>query len=269
MQNEEKVIAIGVGGLIIRKGTLIVKHCNVSTDELIAFDMKDYSSDVLKFMTVAEGKLPRNTNLTPNLFPMISGINVFREAAIGEMFPDAFWNTYISNKIIYRDTTRRQYQPYQGNNLIDFAQWVEKERRFSAAIINITQRDGGSTLSNYLPMLIESEPTQLSKRLTTIINTIRSICNELKNAQVVHGDLHLNNILIHIDPIGKLHISLIDFGWSSALAFKLCDVERAKTITNLEDDSDFKNFAFCLQQHTSDRLNWVIKDILNNLEQII
>ena len=251
-EDDEKVISIGVGGLIMQRGGRIVKHCNVSTAEMIAFDdMKDFSSDILGFMSIAEGKLPRNwrdnsQQLTDVPFPMITGINVFREVAVGQMFPNASWNTYVSNNIIYRDAKTRQAQPYNGNKqLLDFAHWVELERRFPAAIITITQKHGGITLLKYLQSI--ADPTTLSQKLREVIIIIRTICDELKDAHVVHGDIHGQNLLVRETPDNKLNISLIDFGWCSSLRFKLCDIERTQTKAALRDDSDYTHFLSSLQ----------------------
>lgn len=269
-EDDEKVIAIGVGGIIVQKGDFIVKNCNISAAEIKAFyEKQDISSDVLGFMSVEDGSLPRNWRDTTQrciTFPMIAGINVLREIAIGKMFLKSSWNTYVSDKIIFCDDSKIvQQKPYDGdNNLLEFAQWVESERRFPAAIIAITQKHGGITLSNYIDNITNSE--KLLEKLREIILTVRKICNELKTAGVVHGDIHGENVLIYDTPEHKLQVSLIDFGWCSYLKFNLCEVERKKTISALKNDWDYDHFLTSLQLDVGSSTLRSLQEILDELE---
>ena len=249
---DEKVLAIGVGGLIMQKGDVVVKHCNVSAAEMKAYsETNDISSDVLGFMSVKDGKLPRNWRIkqteSSELFPMIAGINVFRELVVGQMFLTSSWNTYITNKVIFYDKKKveKECQPFPGiqDDLLEFAQWVETERRFPTAIVAITQKHGGITLKKYLNGFTDSKI--LSAKLKDVLTTVRHICNELKTATVVHGDLHAENILI--DATSGIKVSIIDFGWSSCLKFNLCDVEKKITTEALENDWDYAHFISSLK----------------------
>ena len=255
-EDDENVLAIGVGGLIFKKGGFILKNSNVSSKELSAYDKKnDSSSDVLGFMGVANGNLPRNYRnnynlLEKNKFPMLACVNVFREIEVGEKFKNASWSTYLSFKIIYRAEKNKKTtnDAYIGEkDLFAFSKFVDDARRFPEAILQIKQKDGGMTLKDYLQNSL-NEPENLMNKLKDVILIIREICNDLKLAGVVHGDIHCENVLVKLLPDkDELQIFLIDFGWCSSLDFNLCAIEREKTLENLKTGLDFTHFIESLK----------------------
>ena len=255
-EDDEHVLAIGVGGLIFKKGKFILKNSNISSQELSAFENKnDSSSDVLGFMGIKKGNLPRNYRNNSNLqekknYPMLSAVNVFREIEVGEKFKNASWSTYLSFKIIYRAEKNKKItnDAYIGEkDLFSFSKFVDDARRFPEAILQIKQTDGGMTLKEYLQNILNDPENHMSKLKDVILN-IREICNDLKLAGVVHGDIHSENVLVKVVPDkDDLQISLIDFGWCSSLDFNLCAIEREKTLEALKTGLDFTHFIESLK----------------------
>ena len=201
--DESTVLAVGVGGIIIRPiDDVVIKYCYMSTAEVVAYENdNNKTGDVLHFMDVANGLLPRNDGTVPPVFPMLSGVNVLREVVVLSLMADYEWNTFLKAEIVYRDNKQNIAQQYPGpkGDLHAFARWVEGQRKYPAAILTIKQRYAGVTLRTFL-----QQQDTLGTLNDTVVNrvilrSIRTICNDLKSVGVVHGDIHLDNVLVNVD----------------------------------------------------------------------
>jgi glycerol-3-phosphate cytidylyltransferase len=253
---ERKIIAMGVGGPVFQEGgNTIIKYINATAAEVNAYrENQDLTSDVLNFIHF-QGQLPRNWRSTPlaQTFPMISGVNIFREVAVGERFKDRPWSTYKSHALIYHDSVKKVEDFKSVDNLLEFANFVSQQRSFPAGVVALVQRHGGVTVKEFF------QQTSNSKKFPYVVGEVRKICDELKRAGVVHGDIHQENVLLF-----QKQVSVVDFGWVSATNFNLSNLERQKVEQQLEEDWDFKHFSRCLRADKN--LSKVLETCNLNLE---
>lgn len=239
-QKSPRVMCMGVGGLVTEtQDGYVIKQINVSSAEKPLG-----TSDVLGFMQFG-GEMPRNwknNQSCKNIYPMISGVNVFREIAIGQFYAGKSWSLFDS---FTEHELERQKVPSDENNfcnndnnnnfnknnvnLLNFANRVAEQRQFPASVIYMKQKHGGQTLDKIMDL------PKTNDYLEDIAEQIVKICCTLLVDGVVHGDLHPGNICV--DAKGK--VSFIDFGWTTAKFFDLCDGEKLLLNKYLQSKLDF------------------------------
>jgi glycerol-3-phosphate cytidylyltransferase len=251
---QNKIISIGVGGTIFKYDNSIIKQINVSAKEYDEFTNRTGTADVMNFMRY-NGKLPRNykgkkSAVTTREFPMIAGVNVCREIVAGKIFKLHKWCTFISCETVFVDAqnnTDAVFECPENIEIFEFAKMVDTYRRFPKAILNISQRDGGITLDNFL----KKDIIYPEKMLADITIQIHDICKTLKDNRCVHGDIHSSNLLVD----DKIRISLIDFGWCLMDSFEMCSIEKKMLKEALEDNFDFKHFKNSLKMEQNQHHN--------------
>lgn len=163
---------------------------------------------------------PRNWKGSKTNFvhPMIAGVNANREIEIQKIIKDFEWCTYIDSKVSVSSNFSKT------NNIVE-------ARKSPKEVHWIIQKNAGNPIG---PMW-ESYDLEDKKE---IIDRVRTIADDLKALSIVHGDIHLNNLLI--DYYGN--ISLIDFGWCSHISFDMKKEEYESHMKKIEDDWDWKHF---------------------------
>lgn len=186
-------------------------------------------------------KSPNHTHAQP--FPMISGIHSNRELLINEKLQSQSWCTYISHSVVYlREETpneqeehKQQQQQQQPETLLEFANFVCKERSIPRKIVQIVQRYAGKTFDEWCKTTCKSKAD-----FDRVVHYVRDvIIPYLEECEIVHSDIHPRNVLI--DPQTR-HISLIDFGWVTASTFELCEKERLALNRMLNQRFDWNHF---------------------------
>jgi len=240
----QKIIATSITGYITKQGFgkpfHIIKHLHYSDVE----STNEYASgDVFGFYRFFD-ELPRNWKRKDNAaqFPMISGVHANRELLINRKLKDEPWCTYISDFVVLDSliaTLPRHLHPPSEQKttfatLYDFAEYVAEKRKKPEKIVQIVQREAGSTLEEWCIKYCSGKE-QLCEKLKYVTDVI---IPELERRGIVHGDLHPRNILVS----KKGQVSAIDFGWVSSLSFDLEQRERAKVIDMLDHHFDLHHF---------------------------
>lgn len=91
-----------------------------------------------------------------------------------------------------------------------------------------------------------------------IVQQVRIICDELRELDVVHGDIHPYNVCVQrkrgtavvdgkTEDVGALDVYLIDFGWCQHRSFRMDTEEMAEYDRWLENDLDWDHFVHSLE----------------------
>jgi len=155
---------------------------------------------------------PRNwkmltTNKPENTYPMISGINPMREIYIYDLLKDKEWYPVI--KIEEKNNIERDYIINEQTMISTML----KERHLGK-LYWLIQNDGGKTLLDYVKDKSEEKRLDIYRKIIKIINEMRRI-------ELLHMDLHAENILVDEDE----KISIIDFGWCLHKSFDMEEKE--------------------------------------------
>ena len=200
-------------------------------------------------------KSPHHAQQGPQ-FPMISGIHTNRELLINMHFRDEPWCTYLSHSTIYRsdDQLPSVLDPVtkdQGT-LLEFANFVARERGMPCKIVQMVQKDAGITMDEWCKTVCTSQ-----QEFDNVVHYVEHvIITALETAGVVHSDIHPRNVMIDLQT---KQVSLIDFGWVTAFLFELCPKERKaaqEMIHNKFDKTHFRK-SLLLSPNT---VRWVQKE---------
>lgn len=249
----QTIIAPSIYGYIFRQGYGKPYHVT----KCIPFSRLEVrsefaSDDVFGFYYFFD-ELPRNwkspSQSQKPQFPMIAGIHANRELLINKYFQHKPWCTYLSHSTVYEHAVS-DFSAFPANNpehksLLDFANYVARERNMPAKIVQIVQRDAGITMEEWCKDVCKSR-----EEFDRVVNYVQDeIITCLMHAYVVHSDIHPRNVLIDLKT---QQVSLIDFGWVTATLFELSPKERSATYKMLEDDFDRKHFrkSLRLSPHT-------------------
>jgi glycerol-3-phosphate cytidylyltransferase len=196
--DQMKVIAIGVQG-----------HPIYRLGSMVIKEIRVTGKEIKNTADVHNLGFPRPRNWkTPGAkqeHPNIPGVNPNREILITKLLPPRSWNPFIDVIQKYSDSKVEIY-------------WV-------------VQRFAGNTLASLWNTLPED-------KRASIMGRVSAICQELKAMDVVHGDIHLNNICADEDNV----LSLIDFGWNLHPSFDICKLEREEMNVHLQKGFDFSHF---------------------------
>ena len=250
--NSQTIIAPSIYGYIFRQGFGKPYHVT----KCIPFSRLEVrsefaSDDVFGFYSFFD-QLPRNwkspgQSQKPQ-FPMIAGIHANRELLINKHFQRKPWCTYLSHSTVYQHSVSENSATdttVEHKSLLGFANYVARERTMPAKIVQIVQRDAGITMEEWCKDICKNQ-----YEFDHIVNYVRDeIITCLKNAHVVHSDIHPRNVLIDVK---SQQVSLIDFGWVTATMFELSPKEKLALHTMLDDDFDKNHFhkSLLLSPHT-------------------
>lgn len=183
---------------------------------------------------------PRNWKVGKNgknKYPMISGVNGYREINIHEKTKRYEWDPFIKSKRVYMATDSTIAHDRMGK--IASAQY---ERQHPSEIYWLYQRNAGPTLAHFMKNLSNDEKNnnieQCKVVFAEICKTIRTQITQLNNLGIVHGDLHPGNICIDENKV----VSFIDFGWCLCASFDLEPDELSYLESCLLSDFDWNHF---------------------------
>lgn len=224
--------------------------------QLVKHNMGKFTADVLRF--THQEKLPRNSraDIQKNncTFPNISGVNGVRELAalillqnagseIGNVLQrvELQWLTTKtppppSQELVLLDVEEDEDEKecevghrksevlhtYDGKrdsdqgiqDLHKFASEVAKKRSDPDAILLLKLKHGGTTLKEF----IEAHGF-MAERTQEIIWKTKDYIQEMHAIGVVHGDVHLRNVLV--DETDDDRVTIIDYGWTTHQCFGL------------------------------------------------
>lgn len=184
-----------------------------------------------------------------HVFPNIQGVNAMREIEIQKILREFDWNPVLNIREHPVHDTSSQPYPIQ----TDYSHLNYDRLHNPRSIYVVRMKYAGLTLENW----IEQGRTNIVDELNIIIRKVRNICAQLKQSQVIHGDLHERNICIEpiYEPqmvVGERTIidwkvTIIDFGWCLSPIFDLDAHEREYLQTCLDTDWDFKHFKNAME----------------------
>jgi glycerol-3-phosphate cytidylyltransferase len=237
LQNNFNVLTLGVNGPIYNIGDCIAKTINVSMIELQ--NVQDgFPSTRDVFSCFQFNHLPRNwKGITDGpIYPMISGVNSFRELEINKRYENKPWSTY--------SYTVKCYNPKDHSFVVDLPENVEdlannmyQARQHPAEIWLLVQKQGGVTLDEYMQQ-------KYLQDVQTVLLRIHEIIEELRGDGVIHGDIHSKNVLVN----DKGNVYIIDFGWCCARNFSLCIAEAEWLEGKLKENWDWQHFLTSLSE---------------------
>ena len=237
------VLSNGVGGPITclnldRRG-IVMKYINIGYTESTAIDCSDVYN--------ISSPLPRNWKRSgeyKTVFPQLTGINSYREIEIQKQISNFEWNPFISFKS--QSHTTPNIEDETGGNVkpktnLEIAQF---ERLCPAQTYQVTQRFCGKTLVVYINEFAENHTrAQVEIKFSEICSIIRLQIEQLRNINIIHGDLHPGNICI--DKHGT--VSFIDFGWCLSQSFNLDENEHSYLEECLRMNFDWSHFIDSLR----------------------
>jgi glycerol-3-phosphate cytidylyltransferase len=226
------IITYGIGGPMIRikldNNIVIIKHILLGYRESKSYD----GSDSYGIAYPPPRNWKNDTNA--NTFPMISGVNGYREITIHELICDFRWNPFIKVVLVH-SASHDSVSNLHVNN-IDAMQY---ERSHPSKTYWLYQTYCGETLLEYMRRLeSQNDYDHCKNQFMKICMTIKLYIQELNTIGVIHGDLHANNICINADD----QVSFIDFGWCMSRSFQMKEDERLYLEDCLANDFDWIHF---------------------------
>lgn len=239
--NDMKIIKNGIAGYVYKmssiKDSLVVKTINVTKRE---FDSG--TSNAYKLPTPP----PRNWKHMGirDKHPNIPGVNIMREIYIQKYIKDYPWSTYISHHVVN-----------EGDG-IDTGN-IKRDAEYPKRIYFMTLKDAGMNLKIWINS--NRQKNDFKKNLGEIIKCVRKFSEDLIKEDVVHGDIHAENICVDSNH----NVCLIDFGWCSHPSFQLDKDEREYHEKNIRESFDWNHFVGSLYYEFEDDKS--MTEILNVL----
>ena len=228
--NSFTVISSGISGLMwgvtLPGGrTTVVKPIHVTAAEYREYQSSGFTGDV------HEIGLARNWKGEPQApYPMIAGINAYREIEIHARLKGRVWYPGTELRLVH--VRPEAEAPVAAGQLERVVGW----RAHPHAVYVLFQRHAGVTLGHWLPS--STAPDRLA-----VWARIRVICEELHASGLVHGDLHPANVLIHETT---QHVSVVDLGWCMSPDFHMEDHEQSFYQRCLHEHFDWSHFVHSL-----------------------
>lgn len=164
------------------------------------------------------------------IYPFISGINPNRELEIFKLLKHKSWYLGIETVCCFK-TEKDKYEVKE----MDIER-MNNDRKFSTESYWLIQKDGGETLINWIKNKREEE-------IKDVFSRIEEIINELRSMNIMHMDLHPENILIS----EKNEVSIIDFGWCMSKTFDMEEDEKKFFDECFEKNFDLLHFKESLE----------------------
>lgn len=241
-----KVLNYGISGPLLcfpidKKHSIVCKPVVLGATESRA----DTGADVYGIAT----PLPRNWKVgkvVTNQFPMISGVNGWREIIVMRQLRDVPFVPYVGHYCVHSAQS-----PVWGNDekmsRIDKMQY---ERKYPAKTLMIHMSHAGSTLHEYIrDFRAHHSHQETSVEFQRICAKIAAQIEVLREKAVVHGDLHPNNICIANEKSGDVNatISFVDFGWSMSRECVMSLEEQTYFYNCLSENFDWQHFYDSLE----------------------
>lgn len=172
---------------------------------------------------------------------MIGGISSNRELLINVYFKNKEFSNYITHN--YQPNVRevKQLCSEQFKTIYDFANFVHEKRNNN---VNpgalLIMHNSGCTLKS---LKFKSDITQFY--IQSIYDRVCDFIIEIRENQVLHGDIHGDNVMIDLK---KDKVYIIDWGWCSAKFFMLSLNEYAWLDYRLKINWDLYHFNQSIQQ---------------------
>jgi glycerol-3-phosphate cytidylyltransferase len=226
------VLGYGIGGAVLKisldQREIIVKSILLGYNESESVDC----SDVYNIASPP----PRNWktgNVIKNIYPMISGVNGYREILIHEDIKHFAWNPFIKSKLVYTNKN-----PVEGLLSMSNIELMQYQRLYPYKTHWILQRFCGMTLSEFMYKSMQSNDGSCEVIFNVICQKIKYQIDQLRALCIIHGDLHPNNICID----DKLNVSFIDFGWCLSKKFKMDIQETLYLEKCLKENFDWNHY---------------------------
>jgi hypothetical protein len=174
---------------------------------------------------------PRNwkNSDSKTTYPMIAGVNAWREIATLMTFKDKPWCPYIAHTVVF---VRNSDTPTP--NPATDAHDVAERRACPKAIIRVAMHNGGIPLTQYLD--------RLPQHKNVVYTGVHGIIAEINSLGVVHGDVHGGNVLVKSVTATEIQLSIVDFGWTTSTDHKLTTKERVRHEQRLANTFDHQHF---------------------------
>ena len=168
--------------------------------------------------------------------PILSGANTNREVEVhkflaGRPYNPVLFATYTGTPNQCATNTR--------DDEASPLDCLERERKRPYTSVLLWQRNAGVPLSSIWPQATEQKKIMLLRQAVSILA-------DLFQRSVVHGDMHLDNLVV--DAGGN--VSLIDFGWCMHHSFDASPQEREQYHTDLVNFHDFQALSDAIQWQT-------------------
>lgn len=221
----------GIGGNLFtfncdKNRKIILKPVKLGIQESFAWE----GEDVYK---IAYPNLPRNWKKDgqDHKYPMISGVNGFRELLILNYIKGKRWSPFESYHLAYENNSQKVVNEQTIANM-------QLERENPSRIYLIRMKYAGKTLGDYMNNLENMNITQKLEKMKHIFNIVEDLILEMTEMRIVHGDVHLHNVCIDEKGI----ISFIDFGWCMHHSFVMSDEENAYYNQCITEEFDLQHF---------------------------
>lgn len=224
-------LAVGVNGKLMHlstpKGRVVIKEVQMGLTEYF---------DPLKTSNVYRlpfPNLPRNWKglNSDKRYPNISGVNSRRELEVQQYIADCKWNPVYA--VLKKYTFHGAKAPVPVSSFDVYR--MQSERARPVSVYWILQHHAGVSVNQHLRHHPEDE--------AIILAGVREICEDLRDRDIVHGDIHGDNLCVKQGQDGALCLSLIDFGWCCHSLFKMDEDERQYHYDMLNNDGDWEHFA--------------------------
>jgi cytidyltransferase-like protein len=237
------VLAPGIGGLVqqfkMDKRHHVVKPiCIGASEQLNTRGSDSYNIAVPPPRNWKFGKV------TTCNFPMIAGVNGYREIIVQDEIKHCAWSPFLYVKKVFQSN-----RPIR-SDITDNIQRMQQERKFPSKIFWLVQKFCGPTLKDTMATYELTHTFQASKvKFKALLTCIEKYIKEMNDLGVVHGDLHASNICVN----KQNQIFFLDFGWCLSLSFSMDDKEKVYFKSLLDSQFDLKHFLDSLEGFGLDR----------------